>query len=89
MLALYRCGRQGEALAAYQRARQVLTAELGVEPGPELRRLQERILAAEPGLIPASPLPDPDPGAAPVAPPSAIVPRQLPAAASHYVGRAS
>jgi DNA-binding SARP family transcriptional activator/tetratricopeptide (TPR) repeat protein len=88
MLALYRCGRQGEALAAYQRARQVLTAELGVEPGPELRRLQERILAAEPGLIPASPLPDPDPGAAPVAPPSAIVPRQLPAAASHYVGRA-
>ena len=48
MLALYRCGRQAEALAAYQRTRQVLAGELGVEPGPALRELHQRILSAEP-----------------------------------------
>jgi tetratricopeptide (TPR) repeat protein len=82
MLALYRCGRQGEALAVYQQAWRTLAAELAVEPGPELRQLQQRILAAEPGLIPASPVPDASAGA------GTIVPRQLPAAAPHYVGRA-
>ena len=40
MLALYRCGRQAEALAAYQRTRRMLVDELGVEPGRELRDLQ-------------------------------------------------
>ena len=50
MLALYRCGRQGDALAAFTDARRVLAGELGVEPGPELRRLHQRILAADPGL---------------------------------------
>jgi serine/threonine protein kinase/WD40 repeat protein/DNA-binding winged helix-turn-helix (wHTH) protein len=50
MLALYRAGRQGEALAAYQRAREILAAELGIDPSPELRRLQERILAQSPDL---------------------------------------
>ena len=44
MLALYRCGRQAEALEAYREARRVLVDEIGVEPGPELRRLQEAIL---------------------------------------------
>ena len=39
MLALYRCGRQADALAAYRRLRQTLDTELGLEPGPELRRL--------------------------------------------------
>jgi DNA-binding SARP family transcriptional activator len=43
-LALYRAGRQGEALAALGRARRVLAAELGVDPGPELQRLQSDIL---------------------------------------------
>ncbi|MFI6536117.1 BTAD domain-containing putative transcriptional regulator [Nonomuraea sp. NPDC050547] len=43
--ALYRCGRQGEALGALRRARAHLVEELGVDPGPELRRLEEDILA--------------------------------------------
>ena len=53
MLALYRAGRQGEALAAYQTARQALIRELGVEPGTELRQTQQKILAADPSLEPA------------------------------------
>jgi predicted ATPase/DNA-binding SARP family transcriptional activator len=43
MLALYRCGRQAEALDAFQRARAHLAAELGLEPGPALKALQARI----------------------------------------------
>jgi DNA-binding SARP family transcriptional activator/WD40 repeat protein len=44
MLGLYRTGRQGEALAAFERARLVLADELGVDPSPDLRRLHEQIL---------------------------------------------
>lgn len=47
MVALYRSGRQGQALAAYQSARCLLVDELGQEPGPELRDLEYRILAGE------------------------------------------
>ena len=50
MLALYRSGRQAEALAAFADARRVLAGELGIEPGPPLRQLHARILAADPGL---------------------------------------
>ncbi|OBH49958.1 hypothetical protein A5686_14895 [Mycobacterium sp. E2479] len=50
MLALYRAGRQGEALAAYQRARSLLAAELGVDPGPNLRRLEAAIVAQDASL---------------------------------------
>ena len=50
MLALYRCGRQAEALEAYRRARATLVEEIGVEPGAELRALQEAILAQDPAL---------------------------------------
>jgi DNA-binding SARP family transcriptional activator len=50
MIALYRCGRQAEALDAYQRARGRLVDELGVEPGGELRQLHQRILRADPAL---------------------------------------
>src|SRR5215204_4502539 len=50
MLALYRSGRQAEALDAYRRARQTLVSQLGIEPGPELRDLERRILAHDPTL---------------------------------------
>jgi len=82
MLALTRRGRQAEALAAYQEARRVLVGELGIEPGPELRQLQQRILRGDPGLAPP----------APVSPSTLIgagapVPRQLPTGVRHFTGR--
>jgi DNA-binding SARP family transcriptional activator/predicted ATPase len=55
MIALYRCGRQAEALEAYRRARQTLVDEIGVEPGAELRSLHAAILAQDPALEPAVP----------------------------------
>jgi YVTN family beta-propeller protein len=54
MIALYRCGRQADALEAYQRARGALLDELGVEPGPTLRDLQAAILRQDPQLSPAA-----------------------------------
>ena len=50
MLSLYRSGRQADALEAFQEARRVLADELGLDPGPELRRLQEAILAHDPAI---------------------------------------
>jgi len=50
MLALYRCGRQAEALEAHRAARRRLVAELGLEPSPELQRLERAILAHDPSL---------------------------------------
>ena len=50
MLALYRCGRQAEALEAYRRARQTLVEDIGVEPGPELRKLHDAILRQDAAL---------------------------------------
>jgi WD40 repeat protein/DNA-binding SARP family transcriptional activator/energy-coupling factor transporter ATP-binding protein EcfA2 len=56
LLALYRAGRQAEALAAYRRARALLAEELAVEPGPGLRGLQAQILAHDPALAGEGPL---------------------------------
>ena len=50
MLALYRSGRQADALDVYRRGRQVLEDELGLAPGPELRALEQRILTHDPAL---------------------------------------
>jgi DNA-binding SARP family transcriptional activator/streptogramin lyase len=55
MLALYRAGRQAEALAAYREAHRRLRDELGVEPAPELRDLERAILQQDPALAPPPP----------------------------------
>jgi DNA-binding SARP family transcriptional activator len=83
MLALYQCGRQAEALAAYFRARDVLITELGVEPGPDLRDLHQQILGAAPIL--AATLST----RAPVAEPKQVTPRDLPPAVPDFTGRAA
>jgi DNA-binding SARP family transcriptional activator/tetratricopeptide (TPR) repeat protein len=51
MLARYRCGRQADALSAAREARQVLATELGIDPGPELVELEQRILTQDPTLL--------------------------------------
>ena len=55
MLALYRCGRPADALAAYQRARQFSVGELGMEPGAGLQETHRRILAADQALLLSQP----------------------------------
>ncbi|MFC3895847.1 BTAD domain-containing putative transcriptional regulator [Lentzea rhizosphaerae] len=75
VLALYRSGRQADALEHYEQLRARLAEELGVDPRPHLRELHQRILAADPGLT--------DPANA-----SPVVPRQLPAAPALFTGRA-
>ena len=74
MLALYRSGRQADALETFQKARRVLSEELALEPGPELRRLQQAILAQDPAIAPV-----------PVAPPRRR--GNLPAAVTSFIGR--
>jgi peptide/nickel transport system substrate-binding protein len=59
MLALYRGGRHGDALAHLQVARQRLAGELGLEPGPQLRELERRILRHDPELAPVKRRPPP------------------------------
>ena len=93
MLALYRSGRQAEALNAFADARRVLVGELGIEPGPQLRALHARILAADPGLDTAPGL-DAAPGldTAPAATtarraPGRSAPAQLPADVAAFTGR--
>ncbi len=88
MLALYRSGRQTDALEVYQRTRAQLIAELGIEPGPDLAQLQEAILSQDPSL---EWHPRTEPPQAPAAAISrATAPRRhnLPAARTSFVGRA-
>ncbi|MFC4150003.1 BTAD domain-containing putative transcriptional regulator [Micromonospora mangrovi] len=65
VLALYRAHRQGDALGALRRARQVLAEELGVDPGPALRRLEADVLAQSPDLDAPAPPSVPRSGSAP------------------------
>jgi YVTN family beta-propeller protein len=67
VIALYRAGRQSDALAAMQACRRHLALELGLEPGPELRQLEQRILQHDEALAPG-------PSSAPPRPPSRAVP---------------
>jgi DNA-binding SARP family transcriptional activator/class 3 adenylate cyclase len=62
MLALYRCGRQAEALEAFQRARRMLVDELALDPNPALQELERRILRQDPSLEAPSPPPLVKPG---------------------------
>ena len=54
MIALYRSGRQADALRAYERYRRTVGDELGILPSPELRRVQEQVLLHDEALAPAS-----------------------------------
>ena len=75
MLAMYRCGRRAEALDVYRQGRAVLVAELGMEPGPELRELERAVLADDRALA----------GAAPTT--RRVTPAQLPAGVAGFTGR--
>ncbi|HEX3784635.1 MAG TPA: BTAD domain-containing putative transcriptional regulator [Pseudonocardiaceae bacterium] len=77
MLALYRAGRQADALNHYQRTRTQLADELGIDPSPALRDLHQQILTADPKLTTVAP----EPAA------TSPVPRQLPAAPRSFSGR--
>ncbi|MFF3604150.1 BTAD domain-containing putative transcriptional regulator [Streptomyces sp. NPDC002463] len=83
MLALYRSGRQAEALAVYADTRRVLADELGIDPSPALQQLQERILTAEDSLL-AVPSSRPEPP-----PATPVRPSQLPATVPDFTGRAA
>ncbi|MET7671569.1 AfsR/SARP family transcriptional regulator [Micromonospora luteifusca] len=96
MLALHRSGRRADALAAYRRTREILVAELGLEPGSELRRLAASIITdregpevdADEAFGNAAPAEDRTGSAASVEHPvRSVVPAQLPPALAGFVGR--
>lgn len=75
MVALYRAGRRSEALAAYRRTRAAMVEELGLEPGPELQRVERAVLAGDLEEVPAAA--------------EATAPAELPADIPDFVGRAA
>jgi DNA-binding SARP family transcriptional activator len=81
--ALYRDGRQADALAAYSRARAGLLAAAGAEPSPALAAVQAQVLAHDPALLP----PGPRPAVVEPATPAAEVPALLPPAVRAFSGR--
>jgi predicted ATPase/DNA-binding SARP family transcriptional activator len=83
ILALYRSGRQAEALAAYQRARHRFVVELGLEPGEPLAQLQRRVLERDPALLVPAPA-----SSAPARPAARGAPFDVPHPATRLVGRA-
>ena len=92
MLTLYRCGRQADALAAYQNARKVLVEQLAVEPSAPLRQLEQAILRQEVSLdlavaVPANGLLVSAEGAPQGQGEDSKVPHNLPAQVSRFVGR--
>jgi DNA-binding SARP family transcriptional activator len=89
MLALYRSGRQADALAAYGQVAQLLHAELGVSPGAEIRQLQQQIRRADPSLgapLAGVPLARPARHAVVGGGPRPLL-RQLPADVARFTGR--
>jgi DNA-binding SARP family transcriptional activator/tetratricopeptide (TPR) repeat protein len=82
MIGLYRCGRQADALAAFQRARRALAEQVGAEPGAELRGLEQQVLHHDPALDGGQHAPAPA-----VAPAVPAVLRSLPAGTAAFAGR--
>jgi DNA-binding SARP family transcriptional activator len=78
MLALYRCGRQAEALGAFRDLRQRLHRDLAIEPGPTMQQLHRKVLSADPSLRPP---------ARPTARALTPVPRHLPLDVPTFTGR--
>jgi len=93
MLALYRCGQQAAALAAYRQARRQLTDQLGIEPGPGLRELNDKILHSDRALLPAPAPVTSGAGRRPaprgISAGGAGPPSMLPAAVAGFAGRSA
>jgi DNA-binding SARP family transcriptional activator/predicted negative regulator of RcsB-dependent stress response len=95
IVALYRCGRPADALAAYDTLRRALSDEMGIDPGPALQELYQKILRGDPSLMPEGPamtggiqLEEREPGlASPQPPPAVPAPRQLPPDLPDFCGR--
>jgi DNA-binding SARP family transcriptional activator len=84
MLALYRSGRQAEALEVYRQARTVLATEVGIEPGQELRDLERAVLSSDPSLDLPAAEPEVDDEASEKL---SAIPRQLPSSIADFIGR--